>query len=72
MIDQRLKEFVRLHHIDLLQTVTYQLNKLKNKINENQLIKQLSVYNLTTEQVCIISDILHLLLNFFFFFYVLE
>ena len=28
IIDQRLKEFVRLHHLDLLRTINYQMNKL--------------------------------------------
>ena len=55
IIDQRLKEFVRLHHIDLLRTVSYQINKLKNKIYEKQLLQQLSAYNLTTEQVSILT-----------------
>jgi hypothetical protein len=51
IIDQRLKEFVRLHHIDLLRTIKYQVNKLKDNIYEKELLKQLSNYNLTTEQV---------------------
>jgi hypothetical protein len=51
IIDQRLKEFVRLHHISLLKTISYQLNKLKDNIYEKQLSKQLACYCLTTEQV---------------------
>ena len=51
IIDQRLKEFVRLHHIDLLRTISYQLNKLKDNIYEKELSKQLASYCLTIEQV---------------------
>jgi hypothetical protein len=51
MIDKRLKEFVHLHHLDLLRTVKYHVNKLKDNIQEKQLYKQLSYYYLTTEQV---------------------
>ncbi len=51
IIDKRLKEFVHLHHLDLLRTVKYQVTKLKDNIRENQLYKQLSYYYLTTEQV---------------------
>ena len=51
MIDQRLKEFVRLHHLDLRRTINYQLSKL----NSNELIKkfskQLSTFHLTAKQV---------------------
>ncbi len=51
MIDKRLKEFVHLHHLDLLRTVKYHVNKLKDNIQEKQLYKQLSYYYLTKEQV---------------------
>jgi hypothetical protein len=51
MIDKRLKEFVHLHHLDLLRTVKYRVTKLKDNIQEKQLYKQLSYYYLTTEQV---------------------
>ncbi|CAF1462144.1 unnamed protein product [Didymodactylos carnosus] len=51
IIDKRLKEFVCLHHIDLLRKINYQVNKLKDNIYE----KQLSYYYLTTEQFEIIN-----------------
>ena len=51
MIDERLKEFVRLHHLDLIRAINYQINKLKDIIYEKQLLKQLSHYYLTTEDV---------------------
>ncbi|UJR12871.1 hypothetical protein I4U23_017045 [Adineta vaga] len=50
VIDRRLKEFVCLHHIDLLRTVNYQVNKLKDEIYEKQLFKQLTFYYLTADQ----------------------
>jgi hypothetical protein len=55
VIDQRLKEFVRLHHIDMLRIISYQVNKLKGNIYEKQIFKQLSSYYLTAEQVITIS-----------------
>ena len=58
VIDTRLKEFVRLHHIDLIRTVNYRTNKLKDDIREKQLFQQLSYYYLTSEQVLIIDQIL--------------
>jgi len=51
IMDQRLKEFVHLHHLDLLRAVKYRVTKLKDNIQEKQLYKQLSYYYLTTEQV---------------------
>jgi len=51
IMDQRLKEFVHLHHLDLLRKVKYRVNKLKDNIHEKQLYKQLSYYYLTKEQV---------------------
>ncbi|CAF4898878.1 unnamed protein product, partial [Rotaria socialis] len=50
MIDQRLKEFVRLHHIDLVRTVNYQKHKLKGIIYEKRLFNQLSSYYLAEVQ----------------------
>jgi hypothetical protein len=51
IMDKRMKEFVHLHHLDLLRTVKYHVNKLKDNIQEKQLYKRLSYYYLTTEQV---------------------
>ncbi|CAM4796041.1 unnamed protein product [Rotaria magnacalcarata] len=50
LIDQRLKEFVRLHHIDLVRTVNYQKHKLKDIIYEKRLFNQLSSYHLAELQ----------------------
>ncbi|CAF4360224.1 unnamed protein product, partial [Rotaria magnacalcarata] len=50
LIDQRLKEFVRLHHIDLVRTVNYQKHKLKYIIYEKRLFNQLSSYHLAEVQ----------------------
>ena len=51
--DKRLKEFVRLHHIDLMRTINYQINKFKDQIHEKQLLQHFSSYHLGTEQVLI-------------------
>ncbi len=51
IMDKRLKEFVHLHHLDLLRAVKYRVTKLKDNIQEKQLYKQLSYYYLTKEQV---------------------
>ncbi|CAF5006176.1 unnamed protein product, partial [Rotaria socialis] len=50
LIDQRLKEFVRLHHIDLVRTANYQKHKLKDIIYEKRLFNQLSSYHLAEVQ----------------------
>ncbi len=51
IIDQRLKEFVRLHHLDLLRTINYQKSKLNTDILIKKFTKQLSAYCLTAKQV---------------------
>jgi hypothetical protein len=51
IIDQRLKEFVRLHHFDLLRTINYQISKLNSNIHIKNLSKQLSSFHLTVKQV---------------------
>ena len=51
IIDQRLKEFVRLHHLDLLRTINYQISKLNSNILIKKFSKQLSTFHLTTKQV---------------------
>ena len=50
IIDLRLKEFVRLHHIDLLRTVNYQVNKFRDHIQEKELSQQLESFPSTSEQ----------------------
>jgi hypothetical protein len=52
-IDKKLKEFVRLHHLDLTRQINYQVNKLKDNIREKELFQELSSYPLTNEQVII-------------------
>ncbi|CAM4942309.1 unnamed protein product [Rotaria socialis] len=49
-IESRLVEFVRLHHIDLIRKLNYQVNKFKDLIRETQLFETLSSYSLTNEQ----------------------
>ena len=51
LIDSRLKEFVRLHHLDLTKTIHYQIGKLNANINIKKFTKQLSAFHLTTKQV---------------------
>lgn len=53
VIDSRLKDFVHLHHIDLIRTVRYHMNQLKDDIHEKELFKQLSYYYLKADQVSI-------------------
>ncbi|CAF4187775.1 unnamed protein product, partial [Rotaria magnacalcarata] len=50
MIDQRLKESFRLHHVDLVRTVNYQKHKLRDIIYEKRLFNQLSSYHLAEHQ----------------------
>jgi hypothetical protein len=57
VIDQKLKEFVRLHHLDLLRTINYLVAQLNSKIHINKLLKQLSLFHLTTKQVSIFRDV---------------
>ncbi len=51
IIDQRLREFVRLHHLDLLRTVNYQISVLNSNILIKKFSKQLSKFHLTEKQV---------------------
>ena len=51
IIDQQLKEFVRLHHCDLLRKVNYQIAQLNTTILIHRFSQQLSSFNLTTTQV---------------------
>ena len=69
-IDRKLKEFVRLHHLDLLRTVNYQISKLNSDIHIKNLSKQLSSFHLTVKQV----PLLMIQISYIFFslsFYVL-
>lgn len=51
IIDLRLKEFIRLHHIDLSRTINYQVIQFKDIIYESNLFQQLSSFHLSLEQV---------------------
>ncbi len=51
IIDQRLKEFVRLHHLDLQRTINYQISVLNSNITIKKFSKQLSTFHLTPKQV---------------------
>jgi hypothetical protein len=51
IVDQRLKQFVRLHHRDLLRIVKYQVSKLNRNILIKKFSKQLSRFGLTVKQV---------------------
>jgi hypothetical protein len=51
IIDQRLKEFFRLHHLDLLRTINYQISKLNSNILIKEFSKQLSAFRLIAKQV---------------------
>ena len=55
-LDGRLKEFARLHHIDLLRRTSYQANRFRDEINEQHWLRQLSSCQLTSEQVMPIDD----------------
>ncbi len=49
--DQRLREFVSLHHLDLLRTINYQISKIHSNIPIKKFSKQLSTFRLTPKQV---------------------
>ena len=68
IIDQKLKEFVRLHHLDLLRTINYQINKLNSNIHIKSLSKQLLSFNLTMRQVrlLIIQNFINILFSFLY------
>ena len=53
-MEDRLKEFVRLHHLDLIRRIQYQLHHFQGHLHEQELIQQ-SLLSLTVEQVqCLI------------------
>ena len=49
VVEDRLKEFVRLHHLDLIRRIQYQLHDFQGYLHEQELIQQLS--SLSIEQV---------------------
>lgn len=50
-IDIQLKEFVRLHHCDLLRAVKYQIAELNTTVSLSHLSKYLGTFELTSKQV---------------------
>ena len=50
-IDLRLHEFVRLHHVDLMRLIQYQINRFRDEIEEKRLLEQLVQYSFSKEQV---------------------
>lgn len=49
--DSRLREFVRLHHLDLTRLTNYQVNRFKDQLQEKRLSQQLHSFHFTTQQV---------------------
>ena len=50
-IDLRLYQFVRLHHVQFVQLIQYQVNRFRDEIEEKRLLQQLERYSLSKEQV---------------------
>jgi hypothetical protein len=64
IIDQKLKEFVHLHHLDLLRAINYQIGKLNSKIYIKQFSEQLASFRLTMKQVLLkIIEILYIFVS---------
>ena len=51
MMDDRLKEFVRLHHLDLIRLTNYQANRFRDEIQAQRWRQHLEQYAFTEEQV---------------------
>ena len=51
MVESSLKDFVRLHHLDITRKINFQINQFKAQIHEKELFQQLVSYSLTEEQV---------------------
>jgi hypothetical protein len=64
IIDKKLKEFVRLHHIDLLRTINYQIYELNSNTHIKKLSKQLYSFRLTKKQVLIMIEILYIFVSY--------
>ncbi|CAF1488984.1 unnamed protein product [Rotaria magnacalcarata] len=59
-VESRLVEFIRLHHIDLIRKINYQVNKFKDLIRETQLFETLSSYSLTNEQKQVVDCLINI------------
>ena len=57
MIDQRLQEFVRLHHLNLQRGVNHQISKLNNNTTIKKFSQQLSQFGLTPKQVLTVAEL---------------
>jgi len=68
LIDSKLKEFVRLHHLDLSRTINHQIGKLNININIKNFAKQLSSFHLTTKQVLVYTLKFCIFLSLFYTF----
>lgn len=55
-IDCRLNEFVRLHHVDLIRLIQYQVNRFRDEIEEKRLLQQLERYSFSSEQVSGVNE----------------
>ena len=55
-IDCRLHEFVRLHHVDLIRLIQYQVNRFRDEIEEKRLLQQLERYSFSSEQVSGVNE----------------
>lgn len=61
-VDDRLKEFVRLHHIDIVRRVRNEIYKFRDDMTEKQLQDKLHSYSLTDNQVKTVVFILNQIL----------
>lgn len=69
MLDTRLKEFVRLHHMDLAKSINYRIHQFNDRVREQQIFQQLSTCQLSAEQVgLVIEHHLNFVIVFFIFF----
>ncbi len=64
-IEDRLADFVRLHHLDLLRKTNYYMKKFNNFIQETKLKDKLYTYNLTDKQVNVSQILNFCCINFF-------
>lgn len=51
VVEDQLKEFVRLHHLDLIRRIQYQLNHFQGQLHEQELYQSLLLLSINDEQV---------------------
>lgn len=56
MIDIRLREFVRVHHLDLIRLTSDQVNRFEDQLQERRLSQPLATCHLTLEHVRLSND----------------